>query len=65
MPLFMFAAGYFFKESNVNNTKKYIILKIKKFLIPIYIYNIFYGLYIELKKNLGLKILNYVLIQFF
>ena len=55
MPLFMFAAGYFFKESNVNNTKKYILLKIKKFLIPIYIYNIFYGLYIEIKKHFGYK----------
>ena len=55
MPLFMFAAGYFFKDSNINNTKKYVILKIKKFLIPIYIYNIFYGLYIELKKKFGFK----------
>ena len=55
MPLFMFAAGYFFKDSNINNTKKYVILKIKKFLIPIYIYNIFYGLYIEIKKKFGFK----------
>jgi fucose 4-O-acetylase-like acetyltransferase len=52
MPLFMFAAGYFFKDSNINNTKIYIIKKIKKFLIPIYIYNILYGLYIEIKKKL-------------
>ena len=55
MPLFMFAAGYFFKDSNVNNTKKYVLLKIKKFLIPIYIYNIFYGIYIEIKKKFGFK----------
>ena len=55
MPLFMFAAGYFFKESNINNSKKYVLLKIKKFLIPIYIYNLFYGLYIEIKKQFGFK----------
>ena len=55
MPLFMFAAGYFFKDNNINNTKKYVLLKIKKFLIPIYIYNIFYGLYIEIKKKFGFK----------
>ena len=57
MPLFMFAVGYFFKENNINNTKRYILLKIKKFLLQIYIYNIFYGLYIEIKKYLDLKIM--------
>ncbi len=55
MPLFMFAAGYFFKDKNINNTKKYIFEKMKKFIIPIYIYNIFYGFYIQIKKIFKFK----------
>jgi fucose 4-O-acetylase-like acetyltransferase len=55
MPLFMFAAGYFFKDSNINNTKIYIFKKFKKFIIPFYLYNIFYGLYIQIKKKFGFK----------
>ena len=55
MPLFMFAAGYFFKDKNIYYTKIYIIGKINKFIIPNYIYNIFYGLYIQFKKLFKFK----------
>ena len=41
MPLFMFAAGYFFKQKNVDSTFKYIIGKFKKLILRIYIYNFF------------------------
>ena len=55
MPLFMFSAGYFFKTKYVEDTINYIIKKFKKLIFPIYIYNIFYGLYIQLKKINGFK----------
>ena len=55
MPLFMFAAGYFFKQNNVNNTIKYIYNKFKKLVFPIFIYNFFYGFYIQLLKKLKFK----------
>ena len=55
MPLFMFAAGYFFKQNNVNNTFKYINNKFKKLIIPIFIYNFFYGFYIQILKKLKFK----------
>ena len=55
MPLFMFAAGYFFKQNNVNNTIKYIYNKFNKLIIPIFIYNFFYGFYIQFLKKLKFK----------
>ena len=56
MPLFMFAAGYFFKEKNLNYTTKYIFNKFKKLIIPTYLYNLFYGFFLQFLKNLNLKI---------
>ena len=55
MPLFMFAAGYFFKEKYVNFLCAYIIRKIKKLIMPIYLYNFFYGFYIQFLKKKGFK----------
>ena len=55
MPLFMFAAGYFFKQNNVNNSIKYTYNKFKKLIIPIFIYNFFYGFYIQFLKKLKFK----------
>lgn len=55
MPLFMFSAGYFFKNKNVNNTSLYISKKFRKLIFPIYLYNIFYGFYIQFLKKLGFK----------
>ena len=52
MPLFMFAAGYFFKQNNIDNTIEYIYNKFKKLLFPIFIYNFFYGFYIQFLKKL-------------
>ena len=56
MPLFMFAAGYFFKNKNVASTCSYIIKKFKRLILRIYIYNFFYGFYIQFLKKNGFKI---------
>ncbi len=42
MQLFMFISGYFFKKSDVNNLVKYVGKKIKRLLIPFYIWNFVY-----------------------
>lgn len=55
MPLFMFAAGYFFKKKNIKSTTNYILRKFKKLIFPIYIYNLFYGFYIQYLKKLGFR----------
>jgi len=55
MPLFMFGAGYFFKQKNLKYVTKYIYNKFKKLVLPIYIYNLFYGFYSQLLKKLKFK----------
>ena len=55
MPLFMFAAGYFFKEKNLNYTTKYIFNKFKKLIIPTYLYNLFYGFFLQFLKKFKFK----------
>ncbi|MCQ2957978.1 MAG: acyltransferase [Candidatus Gastranaerophilales bacterium] len=41
--LFMFASGYFYKCEYENNVKQYILKKIKRLIIPLYLWNIFYA----------------------
>lgn len=55
MPLFMFAAGYFYKIKNNNNICDYLLRKLKRLVIPIYLYNFFYGFYIQLLKHVGFR----------
>ena len=55
MPLFMFAAGYFFKSKNITSSVKYIKRKFKRLILPIYSYNIFYGVIIQILKKFGFK----------
>lgn len=56
MPLFMFAAGYFFKGKNVNRTLSYLKNKFKRLIAPIYYYNLFYSFYIQFLKKKGFYI---------
>lgn len=51
MPLFMFASGYFFKRKNLENVLEYIKRKFKRLIVPIYIYNFFYGIYSQVLKK--------------
>ena len=48
MPLFMFASGYFFKRKNLIKVFEYIERKLKRLIVPIYIYNFFYGIYAQI-----------------
>lgn len=44
--LFVFASGYFYKNISENNVKYFICKKIKRLLLPLYVYNIFYSIFI-------------------
>ena len=44
MPLFLFVAGYFFKEPEIKSFVRFITKKIKTLLLPFIFYNIFYSL---------------------
>ncbi len=51
--LFMFASGYFYNPDNLQNIKNYIIKKVKKLIVPLYLYNIFYMILIIVLKKFG------------
>ena len=57
LALFLFSSGYFYKKTAENNVGNYIFKKIKTLIIPLYIYNFFYGLIVQL---LDLRIFKWV-----
>lgn len=50
--LFMFASGYFYNSCSEDNVKQYLWKKIKRLVIPLYLWNIFYGVIVFLTKNI-------------
>jgi fucose 4-O-acetylase-like acetyltransferase len=54
--LFMFCSGYFYKSKNENELGKYMWKKIKRLIIPMYIWNIVYGLFVQLTRLDGFTI---------
>lgn len=50
LALFLFSSGYFYKKTAENNVGNYIFKKIKTLIIPLYIYNFFYGLIVQLLR---------------
>ena len=53
--LFVFCAGYFFVNNSDKNAVNVIKNKIKKFLIPYFIWNLIYGIIITVLHFLGIK----------
>ena len=56
--VFAFVSGYFYKDENEQNIKKYIAKKVKHLLLPYYGWNIFYGFFTSLLRWLGFGIGN-------
>lgn len=57
MALFVFISGYFYNpkyEENIFGRKGYIIKKVKKLIIPYFIWNIIYGIIVTLARNLNI-----------
>lgn len=50
MPLFIFISGYFYKSESDRNLKSFILNKIRKLLIPYFIWNFIYGIIIYILK---------------
>ena len=51
--LFTFASGYFYKRDSEKNLGKYIVKKIKHLLVPIYLWNLFYGVVTTILRRIG------------
>lgn len=54
--LLVFISGYFYKDKYEDSVLKYIWKRTKRLLIPAYLWNIVYGLFILLMKNFGYTI---------
>jgi len=56
LALFTFSSGYFYKSSSEKSVNKYVLKKIKTLIIPLYIYNIIYGLIVLASRAKGFAI---------
>lgn len=56
LALFAFTSGYFFREEKTEHTAKYIAYKFKKLIIPLYLYNFFYGILVVFLRQFGFTI---------
>lgn len=53
MPLFIFISGYFYKEISEDNILNFLKIKVKKLVIPYFIWNLIYGIIITTLINTG------------
>lgn len=56
LALLVFISGYFYKPAHEEHILKYIWKRTKRLVIPAYLWNIVYGLFILLMSNFGYKI---------
>jgi len=58
--LFMFCSGYFYKDSCEDNFKSYLWKKVKRLILPMFIWHFIYGLFVELIKLKGFSFGNHI-----
>lgn len=51
--IFVFGSGYFFREEKLLNPRLYLWNKVKRLLIPLWCWNLFYGLFLTLLHGFG------------
>ena len=51
--LFVFSSGYFYNPDSEDGLWKYVLKKVKKILVPLYLWNLFYGILSILLKEFG------------
>ena len=56
LSLFAFSSGYFYKSSSEDRPLRFVWKKIKKLIIPIYLWNFFYALLVTVSSNKGFEI---------
>ena len=54
--MFVFAAGYFYSEKNEKQIFAFLKKQIKKLIIPLYLWNVFYGVFTTILKRFGFGI---------
>lgn len=56
LALFLFCSGYFYKETSTDNILKYILHKARNLIVPLYLWNLFYGVFVAFISNFGFTI---------
>ena len=56
LALFVFSAGYFYKDSDEEKMGEWLLKKLKKLIIPLYLYNVAYAVIVVLLKKIGFDI---------
>ena len=54
--MFMFASGYFYRDKDEQHIGKSIWHKVKKVIIPMYLYNFFYAIVVIISRHFGFSI---------
>lgn len=54
--IFVFCSGYFYKKDSKNNVGRYIVKKAKSLLLPVYAYNVVYGVLVIISRKFGFTI---------
>lgn len=56
MALFFFCSGYFFRSSNELQFGQYLRHKVRKLIVPLYLWNVIYGLLVQILHHFGFTI---------
>lgn len=56
LPLFVFASGYFYSDDSLDDVGQYTLHKLKKLILPVYIWNLLYGLFDTFLRVFGFTI---------
>lgn len=54
--LFVFCSGYFYKAESEENVRKYIWKKVKTLLIPMYLWNFAYAIFVSILRLIGFRV---------
>lgn len=56
MPLFIFCSGYFYREKSERDIPGFLVRKARRLLLPLYCWNLFYGLLVLVLRRFGFTI---------
>lgn len=56
MPAFSFVSGYFYKDDSEKEVSKYVLRKVKRLIVPLFIYNFLYGILVFFLSRKGFTI---------
>ena len=54
MPLFAFISGYFFSPKKLDKLPSYLLSRVKKLLLPFFVWNLLYGILTNLLRYFGI-----------